>query len=213
MQKINHNGCNTTRISAQTPISGSKKFRCQLLQRALWVFATGFCLIGITWSTTGFADELTVEQFDHAVDALLVGEPGERDPLVMAAALVSFNPGVGDTVIAVLKLRMLPGWYIYSQVPDKQPFIASEWILDTGPGLEILDDWAGPPSTKHKALSNTRIHAAGRKDLVFFREMEILDAVGGEVNAEIGLRYQICNREYCLPPKTKKKRLAVSVSK
>ena len=213
MKKMNHDSCSTTRLSAQTPISGNKKCGHQLLQRALGMFAVGFCLIGLTWSPIGFADELTLEQFDHAVDALHVGEPGERDPLAMAAALVSVDPGVGDTVIAVLKLRMLPGWYIYSQVPDTQPFIASEWILDTGPGLEILDDWAGPPSTKHKALSNTRIHAAGRKDLVFFREMEISDAAGSEVNADIGLRYQICNREYCLPPKTKKKRLAVSVSK
>ena len=212
MKRLSFGRHDETGSSPETVHAWMDRYRRQLRVPALGGLAAGLCAIGLASPPVAVADELTLEQFDRAIDALFVGEPNDRDPLALAAALVSSSPGVGDTVIAVLKLRMLPGWYIYSEVPDSQPFIESEWILDAGSGLEILDDWAGPPSTKHKQLPNTRIYAAGREDIVFFREMEVTDATGGEVNADVGLRYQICNVEYCLAPTTKKRQLAAPVS-
>ena len=160
----------------------------------------------------GVADELTLEAFDIAAKSLEVPEPtNETDPLAMNAALVATNPSEGDSVIAVLKLRLMPTWYIYEDVPASQPFIETDWILEAGPGLEIIDDWAGPPATPHKTLAKTRVHASGKDALLFFRELEVT-AKASSTKVKVGLRYQVCNPEYCLPPKTKTKELTLDFS-
>ena len=158
------------------------------------------------------ADGLSLAAFDRAVTALEVGAPTEREPLSMNATLVSAMPGVGDPVIAVLKLRMSPGWYIYETVPATQPFVETEWILEPDSTLDIVDDWAGPPGTHHNAIPGIRVHTADPEGTVFFRELEVVDAGDGTAAVELGLRYQICNSEYCLPPTTKTRTLSVRLA-
>ena len=161
---------------------------------------------------TAQADDLSLEAFDAEVEELQVDDPTDRDPLAMNATLVSVNPGVGDPVIAVLKLKMSPGWYIYEEVPATQPFIETDWILNANPALEIVDVWAGPPSTRHKDISSIRVHEAGPAGTTFFRELEVIESDDSTATVEVGLRYQICNPEYCLPPTTKTKELSVALA-
>ena len=129
----------------------------------------------------------------------------------MRAAAVSVNPGPGDAVVAAMKLRILPGWYIYAKVPPEQPFIETELILEHGPELLIVDDWTGPPTLPHKTAANTRIYESGSKDLLFFRELAVSGHGSGEAMITVGLRYQICDADYCLPPTTKTQQLAVTL--
>ena len=159
------------------------------------------------------ADELTIEHFDDAVAKLEVTDPtSEKDPLSMNAALVAINPGPGDTVMAVIKLKILPSWYIYETVPPSQPFIETKWILENSAELEPRYDWAGPPATPHKAIPEIKIHASSAKELLFFHEMKVADTDSENASATVGLEYQICNPEYCLPVKTKAKDLTIALS-
>lgn len=159
------------------------------------------------------ADELTIETFDNAVATLEVSDPtSENDPLSMNATLVATNPSPGDTVMAVLKIRIMPTWYIYKVVPKSQPFIESEWILDSGPELEQLYDWSGPPATAHTSLPNTTIHASSAKDILFFHELKVAQTDSDSATATVGISYQICNPEYCLPVRTKTKELTIDLA-
>ncbi|MDH5455232.1 MAG: protein-disulfide reductase DsbD N-terminal domain-containing protein [Gammaproteobacteria bacterium] len=171
-----------------------------------------FACICACASLAAYAGDISLDEFDAEVERLPVDEPTEQDPLSMNATLVAADPGHGDPVIAVLKLKMAPGWYIYADVPDSQPFIETDWILNADPSLEIIDDWAGPPSTRHKDISSIRIHEAGRDGSVFFRELEVVAPGEGSASVEIGLRYQVCNPEFCLPPKTKTRTVSVDVA-
>ena len=155
------------------------------------------------------ADELSLARFESAVLEIRPAAPGNHDPLSMRAATVSVNPGPGDAVVAVMKLRILPGWYIYAEVPDEQPFIESELILEHGPELSIVDDWSRPAALPHKTAANTRIYESGAQDLVFFRELAVAEQGGGESEVTVGIKYQICDADYCLPPTTKTQQLVV----
>lgn len=157
------------------------------------------------------ADELTLERFELAVLALHPAAPFNHDPLSMRTAAVSVNPGVGDAVVAAMKLRILPGWYIYAKVPAEQPFIETELILEHGPELSIVDDWTGPPTLPHKTAANTRIYESGAEDLLFFRELVVSERGSGESRITVGLKYQICEADYCLPPRTKTQQLVVGL--
>ena len=157
------------------------------------------------------ADELTLERFESAVLALRPADPVNHDPLSMRAAAVSVNPGPGDAVVALMKLRILPGWYIYAKVPAEQPFIETELMLEYGPELSIVDDWTGPPTLPHKTAANTRIYESGAEDLLFFRELVVCERGGGESRITVGLKYQICDADYCLPPTTKTQQLVVNL--
>ncbi len=157
------------------------------------------------------ADELSLETFELAVLELQPAAPVSRDPLSMRAAAVSVNPGPGDAVVAAMKLRILPGWYIYAKVPPEQPFIETELILEHGPELSIVDDWTGPPTLPHKTAADTRVYESGAQDLLFFRELAVSGQRSGEATITVGLRYQICDADYCLPPTTKTQQLAVTL--
>ena len=164
-------------------------------------------------ATSSLAAELTIEEFDRAVEELEVGATSEAEPLAMSALVVPAEVSVGETVIVAMKVRMEPTWYIYVDVPSTQPFIEAKWMLRHEPeDLEIVDGWAGPLATLHKTLPGTRVHASGPRDLVFFREMEVSEgAEAGESELTVGLYYQICNPRLCLEPKTKEQRLTVRI--
>lgn len=170
-----------------------------------------FTTLIITIPMLGCADELTLDAFDLLVSQIVPEQPVDKDPLKMGASIVAVSPGLGDSVIVALKLRLLPGWYIYEKVPPGSPFFESEWILDIGPELSVIDEWAGPPSTPHKDLSFTRVHEAAEQDLLFFREMKVSDVRSAQAALSVGLKYQICNAEFCLAPKTKSKQLSVEL--
>ena len=155
------------------------------------------------------ADELSLERFEWAVQTLHPAAPVNHDPLSMRAAAVSVNPGPGDAVVAVMKLRILPGWYIYAKVPADQPFIETELILEHGPELSIVDNWTGPATLPHSTAANTQIYESGADDLLFFRELVVSERGGGESRITVGLKYQICDADYCLPPTTKTQQLVV----
>ena len=155
------------------------------------------------------ADALSLERFELAVEALHPTAPVSRDPLSMRVAAVSVNPGIGDAVVAVMKLRILPGWYIYAKVPADQPFIETELILEHGPELSIVDDWTGPPAVPHNTAANTQIYESRAEDLLFFRELVVTERGSGESRITVGLEYQICDADYCLPPTTKTQQLVV----
>lgn len=181
----------------------------KLLRPILLVAIVGFA----QWlpPSASSADELSLERFESEVLALHPTAPVSHDPLSMRATAVSVNPGPGDAVVAVMKLRLLPGWYIYAKVPAEQPFIETELILEHGPELSIIDDWTAPPTLPHKTAADTRIYESGAEDLLFFRELVVSEPGGGESSITVGLRYQICDADYCLPPRTKTQQLVVSL--
>ncbi len=129
----------------------------------------------------------------------------------MRAAAVSVDPGIGDAVVAAMKLRIMPGWYIYAKVPADQPYIETELILEHGPELSVVDDWTAPPTLPHQTATNTRVYESGTEDLLFFRELVVTGRGGGESRITVGLRYQICDADYCLPPTTKTQQLVVNL--
>ena len=77
--------------------------------------------------------------------------------------------------------------------------------------LEI-GDWNGPADTAHASPADTRVHKAGPGDLMFFHEMKVNAAGSGKSGIEVGLRYQVCDAEYCLPPRTKVRELTLEIS-
>ena len=158
------------------------------------------------------AGGLNLDEFDDAIETLIVGDPSEEDPLSMSTLVIPATASVGESVVAVLKLRILPGWYIYADVPASQPFIEAQWHLEPDRELEIVDDWAGPLATPHKESPNTLVQQGGVEALVFYREAEVVDAGDGKASVDIGLTYQICSREYCLPPISKVNTMTVETA-
>ncbi|WIO74012.1 protein-disulfide reductase DsbD family protein [Porticoccaceae bacterium LTM1] len=159
------------------------------------------------------AQDYTLGQFDEAVEALDVAEPSKRDPLQMSATLVPNHAAPGETVVAVVKIRLMPGWHFYHHVPATEPYIETKWYLELGDGLMLVDDWSGPEPRPYETNAEMKIHKGSSQPLVFFRELVVAEGANGEVDVDTGLRYQTCDPYICLPPKKKSMNLKLTVDK
>ncbi|MCV6606435.1 MAG: protein-disulfide reductase DsbD N-terminal domain-containing protein [Porticoccaceae bacterium] len=166
-----------------------------------------FTLICLTliggWLASSMAttETYSLDQFDEAVAALVVAEPTSRAPLQINATLVPMSASPGDTVVAVVKVRLMAGWHIYAQVPASEPFIQTQWLLELEDGLAAVDEWSGPAAQAYAANPEIEIHKGSESELVFFRELVVTENAADNVAVSAGLRFQACDPNICLPPK------------
>lgn len=172
----------------------------------LWVF-----LFSVVLCNAIQAENYTLDQFDEAIAALPVADPTKRSPLQMNATLVPANAQPGETVVAVVKIRLMPGWHFYSRVPANEPFIQTQWFLELGEGLRAVDDWSGPEPQPYNTNPEMRVFKGGDKALVFFRELVVTDKATDSVGVSAGLRFQVCDPYICLPPKKSMQNLKLMV--
>lgn len=156
------------------------------------------------FSTSLLAKDYTLDQFDEAVEALEVAEPTKRDPLQVSATLVPSHAAPGETVVAVVKIRLMPGWHFYHKVPANEPYVETQWHLELDKGLVAVDDWSGPTPQPYESNPELKVHKGSSQPLVFFRELVVEEeGASGEIPVSTGLRYQTCDPHVCLKPEKK----------
>lgn len=149
--------------------------------------------------------DYTLDQFDQAVEALTVAEPTRRDPLQMNAMLIPAHAAPGETVVAVIKVRLMAGWHFYKQVPDTSPYIEAKWHMELEQGLKAVDDWAGPSAQPYSTEKpDLKVYKGSQNgSLVFFRELVVEESLAASARISIGLFYQTCDENICLKPRKK----------
>ena len=153
----------------------------------------------------------TLDQFDEAVDALPVAKTSRQDPVQVSAMLIPAQAEPGETVVVVQKIRIHPNWHIYAYVPKTQPFIVTQWKLDMGDDLFAVDRWSGFEPTPYKRVPGIEVYKS-TSDMVFYRELMLSDdPEESDVEVNVGILYQACDPEICLPPVTKLKELSLAV--
>ena len=125
-----------------------------------------------------------------------VGIPTEDEPVKSAATISLSCPGFAKLV---LKLSILPGWYIYADVPEGQPFqklsfevnseqlVASEIMLKTPPNKFILDEPV----------------ILGYEGKVTFTQDFIVTGEVEDSGVTLTIKFQACNIESCQQPETR----------
>ena len=111
--------------------------------------------------------------------------------------------GSSDRMRVEATLRMDPGWHVYAELPEGSAYPLTEPTLTLSDGVELASNWhtasASKPSPNDVA---TRWYTQA---VTFECEVVATDTMPDEL--EVGVYFQVCKDEMCLPPKT----LSVSV--
>jgi hypothetical protein len=153
-------------------------------------------------NVSAFAAVLTLSPFFASAQIVTSGAPG-RSPIAAAAVSYLFpeqvSVPVGKSTPVTLHFRVAPGLHINSHTPTSDFFIPTTLTFpaDSGMHLEAAAYPAG-------ALITLPIDP-GAKLSVYTGEFAIqarLVAASGDHLVQGKLRYQACNDNECLPPKT-----------
>ena len=157
--------------------------------------------------------DYNLDDFNDAIQALPVTSPTAAEPLQLNATLVPTHASPGETVIAVLKIRLMPGWHYYSSVPKHSPYIESKLLLNLGQGLHTVDDWSGPDDQPMPGHAELKVQKGENSPLVFFRELVVKESDEQQIPVTVGLFYQTCSFDICLAPNEKKVDLTLKIDK
>jgi hypothetical protein len=145
-------------------------------------------------------------------DPLRVPKPTEISPMTVGAALTTSHASTGDSITVLIGVRLLPGWHTYAQVPPDEPYLATEGILEPGPGLTPSGDWIVPPSVADAQNPQMKIYESGPEPLILMHELRVANTAPREATVRVSVRFQTCNVQRCLPPARKVFNLKLAVT-
>lgn len=131
------------------------------------------------------------------MDQLSPPVPSSGDPVSVAADLVRDNQD--NPLAVVMKVVVLQNWHIYAYVPEDAPYHQTKLLLDMPKGISGSGPWQEPDAQNAKGEPGIFVYDG---ELAFIRMLK------GEVQQKgqftVGLRYQACDPNQCLPPTEKK---------
>lgn len=153
-----------------------------------------FCVLQAGLLNAQTANKSFDERIARAADSLLCPIPDEERPVTLNAKLVKDDEG--DSVAIIIKANMAKGWHLYAYVPDHQPYIVAECLLEPDVNAEATGTWiksAPKPSTTDKGVF---IY----EDMAVFTHKLKKNSKLVKGKVVTGLYYQTCNLQQCLPP-------------
>lgn len=168
----------------------------KVFQKYIWVL---FIILTVKSFAQQPLDPAFIKKVEKASIAFKIKAPETSDPVSVDAKLL-WNSNKTQVAV-VVKGKILAGWHIYAYVPDTQPYIQYEMVLDLPKGVTPLGEWTKPNSYPYE--DNIFVY---KGELIFIRYFSVNDF---EKNAVIttGLFYQTCDIKQCLQPNTKTKEL------
>lgn len=160
--------------------------------RFSFIFLLMFCS-QLVLAQTDISHEFK-EKVTNISKNLTIVNPQHSDPVSVASTLV-WNE-TKDQLAIVVKASILNGWHIYALVPENQPYIKCDLVLNVPKGLEAITDWEMPSPFPYE--SEIYVY---KGELVFTKFFKVTENIVGDFEA--GLFYQTCDINQCLPPQTK----------
>jgi DsbC/DsbD-like thiol-disulfide interchange protein len=142
---------------------------------------------------------------------LLAAAPG--DPIVWRVE----NPPAkavkaGSRISLKLAAKIQDGWHLYSMKPlDEGPIPTRIWLAEGQPFQLAGAIQASPPQSMHDPSFNMEVEFY-EGEAVFDLPVRVVAAEGPQ-KVVISTSFQACDYKICLPPKTVKVEVPVSVSK
>lgn len=153
------------------------------------------------WSQTTKILPSLKQKVEKTAMELATDETNPMDPVAVNAKLVWSEDKTQLAVI--MKASIEDQWHIYAHVPETQPYIVSELLLELPKGINAIDDWELP----HSSPYNDGIYIyEGALVFVQYCSVGKFDEQGKITS---GLYYQTCDRYKCFPPETKTKDLSM----
>ncbi len=132
---------------------------------------------------------LKYNEIDESSLVPMTEKATEEDPVAFSSAVV-WNGSEGELVI---RMKIHPGYHIYSTVSEQDPYIETTYEMHTEGTVELVGELQKPVG---KLL-------AGSKSVVYEGEQVLRQKITGTGSITIDVTYQACNAHACLMPKTK----------
>lgn len=126
----------------------------------------------------------------------------KRTPPVKYSTVQPAAATAGGTVNLTVSLDVRKGWYIYAPTGRNEPngMVETRITYDLPEGFEMAGDMILPP---HRPKGMFEIYDG--KGIKMTQPVKVAsDVKAGEYTINGQLRYQTCNKDMCLPPRTEK---------
>ncbi len=134
------------------------------------------------------------QQIQQQAAALKCPEPSQHAPVTVNATVVA----MADSLAVIIKTELLSGWHIYAYVPENQPYIQLDPILEAPATLRKAGGWS-------KSAPMASVNDPGvliyEDSALFIQKFARTDQTPGKIKA--GLYFQCCDIKQCLPPDEK----------
>ncbi|WP_423735816.1 hypothetical protein [Chitinophaga caseinilytica] len=148
-------------------------------------------LIGLLLPLQALSQSKFSDRIEKVAAALQCPPPDGSKPVTVNAAVVA----TADSLAVIVKSEILRGWHIYAYVPENQPYIQLDPILETPASLQPAGGWSQTPPTASVHDPGVLIY---NNTAVFIRKFARKEPSGGKIKA--GLYFQCCDIKQCLPP-------------
>lgn len=114
----------------------------------------------------------------------------KEDPVaIFTGVLTSGNEGE-----LVIRMKIYPGYHIYSVVSDQDPYIETKYELQAEGGAKLVGELQKPAGTL----------MAGSKSIIYEGEQVLRQKFSGKHGViNVTITYQACDAHACLMPKAK----------
>ena len=97
-------------------------------------------------------------------------------------------------------LEIAPGWHTYAETTPESPYQPTELKLELPKQVTAVGQWQRPLARPDVKNPRQMIYSG---TVVFSHKIQI-ETKTNPVNVEVKVRYQVCDRQKCLPPATLK---------
>ena len=133
---------------------------------------------------------LKYNEVDESNLAPIKEEATKEDPVAFSTAVVQ-NGNEGDLVI---RMKIYPGYHIYSVVSDQDPYIETKYEFQTEGNVKLIGELQKPAGK----------FMAGSKSIIYEGEQVLHQKYTGKKGTiTVTITYQACDAHACLMPKTK----------
>ncbi|MCK0131244.1 hypothetical protein MWU59_06960 [Flavobacteriaceae bacterium F08102] len=121
--------------------------------------------------------------------------PKLSDPVSVETTVVYSDDK--SQIAVITKADILKDWHIYAIVPPSQPYIESDLQIELPDGLRAISTDETP--APYPYVDDIYVY----KNRIRFVKYYALTPMAKGKNLKVGLYYQTCDINQCLPPKTK----------
>ena len=130
-------------------------------------------------------------------------------PVSVQASIVAEHGQSNSMLELSIQLDIEPDWHVYATVPKGSPLRVTRIKLNLPDGVEAVGDWVKPQSQPSLKDLNSTIYMGSA---TFVRRLKAAVASKGET-IDVEVDYQVCNQQFCLPPKSVKKSVMMQPSR
>lgn len=134
--------------------------------------------------------------------------PSDDHPVTVTAYLSIRTVAAGDQIKATIRATMEKGWHIYAFDPT-YTFIVTDYDTELPEQVMAVEKWQLPRAKPYYADPNILIFTG---DARFVQPLQIGEDIPlGASEIHMSIKYQACNPNICLPPKTVTRALKLTV--